>query len=86
MLGTDPHELAELVGIVEHVDTKDACLTLRRLEEASQHRDGGRLTGTVVAEQDKNLIFVHFEIDPIDSLEAVLVLLEEVFDLQVCVA
>jgi hypothetical protein len=34
-----------------------------------------------VAEQDENLIFVHFEVDPIDGLEAVLVLLKEVFDL-----
>ena len=70
MLRADTHEFTELVHLIEHVDIVASRCTLRLLDQASQHRDDGGLTCTIVAQKSEDLTVIHLDVDTPHSSEA----------------
>ena len=69
MLGTDAHELSDFIHLLEKIHIVAGSLTLRFLNQASQHRDRSRFACTVMAQKCENLVLVHLDIDSFDGLE-----------------
>ena len=75
MLRTNAHELSHLLALFEHVKVKDTSCALSLLNQASQHRDCCRFTGTVLTEQSEDLILVYLQIYAFYSLETIFICL-----------
>ena len=72
MLGTDTHEATHIIQIVlEDIVAEDCGETRGRPQHTSQHGDHRSLTRTIMAEQGKDLTFIHTDINSIHSLEAI---------------
>ena len=80
MLGADTHECPDLVHVVEQVVLKNSTLASGFWQQASKHGNGRGFTGSVVAQQGKDLAVVHLEIDPVDGTELVRVYLSKILD------
>lgn len=82
MLGTDTHETPHIVQIVlENIVAVDSREAITRPQHPRQHRDHRGLTGTVMAEQRKDLTFVHADVDTVDSAQPITKGLPQVLNL-----
>ena len=70
VLRTYTHKLPNRLEIGEHIHSEALCFPLRWLVQACEHGDERGFTGTVVPEQHKDLVDVHFQVEPLHSLHS----------------
>ena len=69
------------LNVFANVEAVDESRPAGGREKARQHRHGRGLSGSVVAEQGRDLALVHVEVDVIDGQFAFVVLFGQPFDL-----
>ena len=78
MLRTHTHGLSGTIHVVEQINAKEARITLRLVQQASQHRDCGRFASTIVAKQAEDLVSIHLDIETVYGFKPVLILFVQV--------
>mmetsp|Transcript_6528 Transcript_6528/g.23271 ORF Transcript_6528/g.23271 Transcript_6528/m.23271 type:complete len:1459 (-) Transcript_6528:109-4485(-) len=68
VLRADAHRVPDLVHLGRDVTAVDRRRAAARLQQPRQHADGGRLAGTVVAQQREDLALVHGHGQVVDGL------------------
>ena len=69
MLWADTHELTNIIHFFEDIAIVYCSSALALRDETSEHRDGCRLSSTIVAKQGKNLPVVHLDVEVLHGLE-----------------
>ena len=82
MLRANTHVFPCLLHRGEHINAKKVCFSLRAINQTGKHRDGGRLSSTVVTKETEYLILVELNIETVDRLEPIVVLFIQPADLE----
>src|SRR4029079_16930238 len=74
VLAGEPDVLPHLRGVANHVEARDACGAVVRLQQGRQDATGRRLTGPVRAEQPEDTARVDVKIDAAKRVDAAVAL------------
>src|SRR5208282_5431771 len=79
LLEDQPNPLLQLMGMLDDVQSVDRRSTGGRSEHGGQHREGGRLPGSVRAQKTVDFALFHREGNPVDGLHRTVEDLAETF-------
>ena len=82
VLRANAHGLSSSIHLFKNVITEQRYSATAAMYQTSEHRDSCGLASAVMAKQAEDLIGLHLHIESINRLEAIIVLLSQVFDLE----